>query len=102
MCAAQCLLTSSPNEACVSFRVTRALRMKLRSTLVDLGEIFGRKLQCRAAQVLVEALELGRAGDRNDPRLLREQPGERDLCWRGALSRRDRAEQLDEDTVRLA
>src|SRR4051794_11716789 len=47
-------------------------------------------------------MQLRRARDGNDPRLLREQPGERDLCRRRVLAFRDPAEQIDERLVRFA
>jgi hypothetical protein len=42
------------------------------------------------------------AGDRHDPRLLGEQPGERDLGGRRALTLRDDLDQVDQSEVRLA
>jgi hypothetical protein len=47
-------------------------------------------------------VQLRGSGDRDDPRLLREQPGERDLRRRRALALTDVAEQLDERQVRPA
>src|SRR5688500_10032489 len=95
-------LSSSAREPCVSFGVASASSAELRSALLDFAEVCGRELQGGAAQVLLQALELGRAGDRNDPPLLREEPRECDLRRRRALSRGDRGEQLDEHAVRLA
>jgi len=51
----------------------------LRSGAVDLAEIVGREFDVGRCDVLLEAAELRGAWDRNDPRLLGEQPGERDL-----------------------
>ena len=47
--------------------------------MVDLAQIVGRECEVGSAEVFFQAVQLGRAGDRHDPRLLREQPGERDL-----------------------
>ena len=41
---------------------------------------------CGGAEVLLEAMQLGRAGNRHDPRLLAQQPGERDLRRRRLLA----------------
>ena len=45
----------------------------------DLGKVGGGQRHVGAAEVFLETLELGRAGDRRDPRLLGEEPGEREL-----------------------
>ncbi len=55
----------------------------------------GRQFDCRGSDVLFEAMQLRGARDRNDPRLLREQPGERDLSGSRFLALRDAAEQID-------
>src|SRR5262245_15320126 len=47
-------------------------------------------------------MPLRRPGDRRDPRLLREQPGERDLRRRGVLLLGEPLQPLDECLVRLA
>src|SRR5204863_4311645 len=49
---------------------------------------------------LLEPVQLRRAGDRDDPRLLREQPGERDLRGRRVLPLSDALEEVDERAVR--
>ena len=53
------------------------------------------------ADVFFEAGQFGGAGDGNDPGLLREQPGERDLGGGGFLALRD-VQQIDEGLVGLA
>ena len=50
----------------------------------------------RRSEVLLQALQLRGARDRNDPRLLGEQPGERDLRGRRLLPFGDPAEQIDQ------
>src|SRR4051794_2975271 len=47
-------------------------------------------------------MQLRRAGNRDDPRLLREHPRERDLRRRRALALGDRAHELDERLVRAS
>src|SRR5579885_165510 len=83
-------------------RVARTLHLDLRGGVLDLAQILGAQLHARRTQILFEALQLGRAGNRHDPRLLRQQPGQRDLGRRRALALRDSAQQLDQSLVRLA
>ena len=52
----------------------------------DLGEVLGAELEVGGAEVLLEAVQLARPGDRSDPRLLGQQPGERDLGGRGSVA----------------
>jgi hypothetical protein len=66
-----------------------------------LSQIFGGKLQVRRRDVLVQAMDLRRARDGNDPGLLRQQPGERYLSGRGLLLPGDLVEQVDEGLIRL-
>src|SRR5438876_6224728 len=47
-------------------------------------------------------MQLRGAGDWNDPRLLREQPGKRDLSRRCFLSFRDVAKQMNQCLIRFA
>ena len=56
---------------------------------------------CRT-DVLFEAMQLRRAGDRNDPRFLCEQPRERDLRGRRMFLECDSAEQINQNLVGLA
>src|SRR5262249_19149368 len=53
-------------------------------------------------EVLLETVELRRARDRNDPRLLGEEPRERDLGGRGLLLAADPPEEIDHGLIRLA
>jgi hypothetical protein len=57
--------------------VASALRGEV--CLLDLAQVLGRQLDVDGADVLLQAMTLGRARDRDDPRLLSEQPRERDL-----------------------
>src|SRR5579862_1990026 len=79
-----------------------ALYRDLAERRVDLAEILGGERDRRRAVVLVEAMELGGAGDRHDPRLLRQQPSERDLRRRHHLLCRDFAQPVDQPLVGLA
>jgi hypothetical protein len=50
-----------------------------------LGELFAGEHDVGVASFLLDAVELRGARDRDDPRLPREEPGERDLSRRDAL-----------------
>ena len=56
----------------ISRRVTVPLHGDSGDGVVDITKIIGRELDGHRADVLFEAVELGRAGDRNDPWLLRQ------------------------------
>ena len=56
----------------------------------------------RGADIFFQPMQLGGAGDRHDPGLLRQQPGQRDLRRRRALSFGDLAKQIDQGLVGLA
>src|SRR5882672_2027363 len=90
-----------PRQLLQRLRVSRALDRDLRRGRIDLTQILSGQLDRGSTDVLLEALQLARAGDRDDPRLLRQQPGERDLGWRGPLPRGDGAQPLDERLIRL-
>lgn len=51
---------------------------------VDLGQLVRRERDGRAAEVLPQTVDVLGAGNRHDPRALREQPAECDLCGRDA------------------
>ena len=69
--------------------------------MLDLPEIVGGELDVGRAQVLFHAVELGGAGDGNDPGFLHQQPGEGDLCGRRLLFRRDVGQQIHQGLIRL-
>src|SRR4051812_34714147 len=81
------------------FRQPLTFHWDLRRRLADLVEINGTKGHVNRREVLFETSHLGRTGDRHDPRLLREQPRERNLRWRRALLRRHALQQIDERHV---
>src|ERR1700686_4609661 len=62
-------------------------------------EIIGSEFDCDCSKVLVQTLQLARSRYRNDPRLLGEEPRERDLSRRRLLSVCDLAEQIDDRLV---
>ena len=103
---------STPNPGCRSacseagpllqgFGVPRALDRNLRGGVVDFAEVVRRERDGNGSDVLVEALPLPGAGDGHDPRLLGQQPGERDLGGCRLLPLGDPLQQLDQGLIRL-
>ena len=63
------------------FGITITLDRDFRGRTVDSAQVVWCEFDCERTIVLVEARQLGRARDRNNPRLLRKQPRQRDLRW---------------------
>src|SRR3954471_18827310 len=61
------------------FRISRALNRQRGRNTVDLLEIGGRQRDGERGQIFLKPLELARTKKGNNPRLLREQPSERNL-----------------------
>jgi hypothetical protein len=76
----------SAREFCLRARVAVPLYGDMRRGVLDVPPRVGRERQGGSPDVLLEALQPGGAGDRDDPRLARQQPGERD-CARVAAFR---------------
>ena len=70
-------------------------------TLSDGTEIFRCKFDVRCSEVFFEAMQLGRARNRNDPRLLGKHSGKRELSSRRFLLLREIAQQIDQGLVRF-
>jgi hypothetical protein len=68
---------------------------------IDLAEVVGRQFDCHCSDVLVQARQLRGAWDRNDPRFLSEQPGQRDLSRCRLLPFCDAAEQFNQNLIGL-
>ena len=79
--------------------ISFALDLNLLSGLVDLAQVFGREFDVDGAKVFFQAMQFRGAGDGYDPRLLRQQPGQRDLGGRCLLVRGDAGEQIDDGLV---
>jgi len=67
----------------------------------DLGEIGSGQLDGRCVDILLQAMELRSAWDRDDPRALCQQPGERELSRGGVLFARDPLQQVHQRLVLL-
>jgi len=78
------------------------LHRDLGGRCIDLMAFVGSAFDCGCAQVLVKTRQLSRAWDRDDPRLLGEQPSERDLSRRGILPGCKMAEQINDWLVGLS
>jgi len=72
-----------------------------RERVVDAAQVIQAKLDVCRSDVLVKSRHLRRAGDRYDPRPLRQQPRERDLRRRRVLRRGERLQPLDEGEIRF-
>jgi len=68
---------------------------------IDVPQIAGREFDRDCPDVLVQAMQLGGAWDRDHPRLLRQQPGECDLSRRGLFPFRDTGEQMNQGLIGL-
>ena len=77
------------------FRKSSALHRDLGSCALYFTEVVGGNFDVKCSEVLVQVLKLRRPRDRNDPRLLGEQPGERYLNGRRFLPFCDGAEEID-------
>src|SRR5437763_1038851 len=69
-------------------RIPLPLHRDVGEGAADVAKIVGRQFDAGRPDVLFQAVQLRGAGDRNDPRLLGQQPRERDLCRRCLFARR--------------
>lgn len=67
-----------------------------RGGTLDFAEIIEGEIDGGGTDVLLQAAQFRRARDRHDPWLLLQQPGQRNLGWRGLSARSDAAEQIDQ------
>ncbi len=84
------------------FGVPSPVHRDLGGSALDLTEIVGRQLDCHCAKVLLQALQLSGAGDGHNPRLLRQQPRQRDLRRGRLLPCGDLAKQINQRLIRFA
>ncbi len=90
---------SAPGGGHQMLGIALALDLNLGRGTLDFGEVLRCQLDVRRAEVFLQPMQLGSAGNRHDPRLLREQPSERDLRRRRLLLCCDALEQIDEGLV---
>jgi len=77
------------------------MHLNLRGGGVDFTEIVRREFDGKCPDVLFQPMQLGGAGDWNDPRFLGQQPCECDLSRRRVLPLGDASEKCDEGLIRL-
>ena len=92
---------SAPGQLQRALEQPFAFEIDPRRRGVDVTEVVGRELNSVEAEVFLQAVQLGGAGDRHDPRFLREQPCQRDLRGRGALPRRHVLEKVNQAEARF-
>src|SRR4051794_19036169 len=83
------------------FRVAGALHCDRCERALDLAQITRRQFDSSRADVLLKAMQLRRARNRNNRWLARQQPGESDLCGHRSPAGGDLAKQIDQGLVRL-
>src|SRR4051794_5959707 len=83
-------------------RIAVALHRDVGQGSFNAAQIVRAQLDGSTANIFLETVQLGGAGDRHDPGPLGEQPGKRDLCRRRVLARRDLAQHVDQALVGLA
>src|SRR5664279_358323 len=93
----------SPTHLAVQvLRIAGPLHRDLLCRTVDLTQVLGRQLERGGPDVLLEALPLGRARNRHYPRLLRQEPGQRQLSARHVLAGRDDCQHIHQSAIGLA
>src|SRR5580765_3444745 len=96
-----CVGRSAAGHLLELLRISRAEHRNLCGGAIDLAEIVGSQLESRRAGVLLEPLLLCGARNGHNPRLLRQQPGERDLCRARLLQLAYRTQQIHQPLIRL-
>lgn len=92
-------MLSAANALLQVRRVTIALNLDGGQRLADVGQILRAQADSCRADVFFQPVDLRRAGDRYDPLLLREQPGDGDLGAAHALAHGEVAEHLNQPAV---
>jgi hypothetical protein len=92
---------SAAHQLLQMFRVAGSLDSDLGDGAVDVAQILARQFDVSRFDVFLQPVQLRGAGDRRDPRLLGQQPGDRDLSRRQLFLGRDFAEQINKSLVCL-
>ena len=72
---------TSPADALLEMRrVASAFHGDIGDGIADLSKIFGGQFNFSRADILLKPMQLRGSGNRDDPRLLSQQPRKRDLC----------------------
>src|ERR1700733_2355375 len=93
---------SAPDQPLHEVGIARALYLDTRCGVTDFTEVVVAQLDVGRCQVLLEPVQTPGAGNRDDPRPLSQQPGQRDLPGRRAFAGRDPLKQIDHGAVGLA
>src|SRR5437879_5636442 len=91
----------APGHSLQWFGVASTLHGDLGSCPLDVTKIVRRQFDGKSPEVFFQPMESGGARNGNDPRLLSEQPGKRDLSRRRLLLLCNSAEQLNQHLVRF-
>jgi hypothetical protein len=83
-------------------RISVSLNFDCGNGISDGRKIVRRQFHVCAAKILFETVQLGGSGNRYDPRLLREQPRQRNLCLGRLLLVCNPPERIDERVWRTA
>ena len=82
-------------HALCAFRIASSLHLNLQRDFVELANVTGSKFDGSRPNVLFEAMQLRCAGNRNQPRVLGENPRKRDLSRCRLLLLRELAEHIN-------
>ena len=82
-------------------RIPVALDFYRRQRAVDITQIVRCQLHIQRSDVLLQPLQLRGAGNGYDPRLLRQQPCQCDLCLRDSLGLAELSDHFDQALVRF-
>ena len=93
---------STADQLLQGFGIAGALDGDLGACDIQLVDFFGRKCDVDSADVFFEAMQLGGAGDGNDPRFLSQQLCEGDLRRRHFFLLREFADHIDHGLIRFA
>ena len=88
------------HDAHLLFVHTTAMHLELGQSSVDLFQVFRGQYELGGFDVLLKMLDLARSGDRNDERLLGQQPCERQLRGRSAFPSGKLGDAIDKRLIR--
>src|SRR6516165_2838407 len=83
------------------FRVTGSMHRNRGGGTLDVAKIVRRKIDRRRSDVFFQPVQLRRSRNGSDPRLLRKQPGKRNLGRRSIFPLRDLVQQFHQRLIRF-